>query len=241
MPRAAQRQLPNNIVNTLNRKGTAQNGLTFQQMRQMAQPNGSSFNPQQQAMADKYFNTPVGDFASRPRLFASNMASPIVAGVGSNGTATGHYANGGMVNGDAAIDPTNMGSADPSQYPYQMATPMAQAMPPVSNNYADGGKVDNGTFVSSGALSLVHGKGGGQDDLVHAKLSPGEYVFDADTVASLGDGNNAHGAKVLDAWRESLRAHKRSADKDSIPPQAKEPDHYLKGGALTAMHNSKGK
>ena len=61
-----------NIVNTLNRKGTAQNGMTLQQMRQMAQPNGSSFNPQQQAMADKYFNTSVGDFASRPRLFAGN-------------------------------------------------------------------------------------------------------------------------------------------------------------------------
>ena len=223
------------IANALTRKGTAQNALSAAQLKQAVQPNGSSFTPSQQAMANNYFNTPIGSFADRSRQYAGSMASPIVAGVNGNGAAK--YADGGMVNTGAAIDPTNSQYSDPSQYPYEIAQPT----PPVSNNYADGGKVDNGKFVSSGALSLVHGNGSGQEDLVHAKLSPGEYVMDADTVASLGDGNNAHGAKVLDAWREQLRAHKRSADSDSIPPQAKEPSHYLKGGALTAMHNSKGK
>lgn len=224
-------------LGALHRRGTAQNGMTPQQMLQSISPNGSGFNPSQQAAANGYFNTPVGSFANRARQYASDMPSPMVSGVGTNGMVTGHFANGGMVNTGAAIDPTNMQYANQNQYPYQQAQPES----PVNNNYADGGKVDSGSFVSDGALSLVHGKGGGQDDLVHAKLSPGEYVMDADTVASLGDGNNAHGAKVLDAWREELRAHKRSADSDSIPPQAKAPSHYLKGGALTAMHNAKGK
>lgn len=235
------------LASTLHRRGTAQNALTPQQLLAMVSPNGSSFNPSQQASANNYFNTPVGNFADRSRLFASNMQSPTVAGVGTNGMVTGHFADGGMVNPGAGIDPTNMADTNPNQYPYQMAQPM----PPVNNNYAEGGKVadslfdnkdiSNGKFVSDGALSLVHGNGSGQDDLVHAKLSPGEYVMDADTVASLGDGNNAHGAKVLDAWREELRKHKRSANENAIPPKANTPSSYLKTGALTSMHNSRSK
>lgn len=100
--------------------------------------------------------------------------------------------------------------------------------------YAQGGQVEpddnNPTFHSSGALSLVHGPGGGQDDMVPARLGPGEYVMDADTVAALGDGSNEHGAKVLDQWREELRSHKRAAPPSKIPPKAKTPSAYLKGG-----------
>jgi hypothetical protein len=71
---------------------------------------------------------------------------------------------------------------------------------------------------------------GGQDDRVPAWLGGGEYVFDADTVAALGDGNNAHGARQLDAMREAIREHKRSAPADSIPPRALSPLQYLKKG-----------
>jgi hypothetical protein len=62
---------------------------------------------------------------------------------------------------------------------------------------------------------------------VKANLSHGEYVFDADTVAALGDGNNEAGAKILDKWREELRRQKRSAPVHEIPPKAKTPTHYL--------------
>ena len=75
----------------------------------------------------------------------------------------------------------------------------------------------------------VQGAGGGQDDLIDARLADGEYVFDADIVAALGDGSNKEGAKKLDAMRESIRAHKRSAPADKIPPKAKSPLAYLKG------------
>lgn len=81
---------------------------------------------------------------------------------------------------------------------------------------------EGGPFVG-----YVTGPGGGQDDLIDARLSPGEYVFDADTVAALGDGNNEEGARRLDAMREQIRGHKREAPPTEIPPQAAAPEEYL--------------
>jgi hypothetical protein len=75
----------------------------------------------------------------------------------------------------------------------------------------------------------VQGAGGGQDDLIDARLADGEYVFDADIVAALGDGSNKAGADKLDKMREAIRAHKRSAPNNKIPPKAKSPLAYLKG------------
>jgi len=78
---------------------------------------------------------------------------------------------------------------------------------------------------SAGAYS--GGAAGGQADTIPAKLSSGEYVMDADVVSALGDGNNEAGARKLDAMREQVRTHKRSASPDKIPPTAKEPMAYL--------------
>lgn len=101
------------------------------------------------------------------------------------------------------------------------------ASPIVSGQrYAEGGGVEDGP-IHQGALSLIRGSDPGQSDTVKANLSHGEYVFDADTVAALGDGNNEAGAKILDKWREELRREKRSAPSNQIPPKAKAPMHYL--------------
>lgn len=75
----------------------------------------------------------------------------------------------------------------------------------------------------------VQGDGGGQDDLIDARLADGEYVFDADVVAALGDGSNKEGARKLDEMRAAIREHKRSAPVGKIPPKAKSPLAYLKG------------
>jgi hypothetical protein len=75
----------------------------------------------------------------------------------------------------------------------------------------------------------VTGKGDGQSDDIPAMLADGEYVFDADTVAALGNGSNKAGAEKLDQFREAVRAHKRSASDDKIPPKAKKLTSYLKG------------
>lgn len=77
--------------------------------------------------------------------------------------------------------------------------------------------------------SVVPGDAKGQADTVHAKLSSGEYVWDADVVSALGDGNNAAGAKMLDEMRARIRAHKRAAPANKIPPKAHAPEAYLRG------------
>ena len=77
----------------------------------------------------------------------------------------------------------------------------------------------------------VSGPGTGQSDDIPAMLSDGEYVIDAATVADLGDGSNEAGAKKLDAMRKRIRAQKRRAPTNKIPPKAKGIGHYM-GGAV---------
>ena len=77
--------------------------------------------------------------------------------------------------------------------------------------------------------AYVEGAGDGQSDDIPAMLADGEYVIDAETVAQLGNGSNKAGAKVLDEFRKNIRAHKRSAPHDKIPPKSKSPLAYLKG------------
>jgi len=105
---------------------------------------------------------------------------------------------------------------------------------------AEGGQPDdhthpnyNGTpLFRTGGLEgvggkYVEGKGDGQSDDIPAMLADGEYVFDAQTVADFGNGSNKAGAKMLDAMREAIRAHKRNSPLDSIPPKSKTPEQYL--------------
>lgn len=103
-----------------------------------------------------------------------------------------------------------------------------------TKRYAEGGDVndDEPQFHSTGALSAlnssyVRGHTGGQADLVPARVAHGEYVWDADAVSAIGDGNNEAGAHILDKWRENLRKHKRSAPPESIPPKFKSVNAYM--------------
>ena len=115
-------------------------------------------------------------------------------------------------------------------------SPLASATtPPPVQQYAAGGQVMNSPLMAAAGgvphkgSHYVQGAGGGQDDLVDAKLADGEYVFDAEIVSALGDGSNKEGARKLDAMREAIRRHKRSAPLNTIPPKAKSPLAYLKG------------
>jgi hypothetical protein len=86
-------------------------------------------------------------------------------------------------------------------------------------------------FITGATGHFVQGRGDGQSDDIPAMLADGEYVFDADTVAALGNGSSKAGALQLDKMREAIRKHKRSAPHDKIPPKAKSPLEYLKGKA----------
>ena len=95
-------------------------------------------------------------------------------------------------------------------------------------DYGDGDSSGhNPKFITGATGHYVKGKGDGQSDDIPAMLADGEYVFDADTVASLGNGSSDAGAKLLDHFREALREHKRSAPAHKIPPQAS-PLAYMK-------------
>jgi hypothetical protein len=79
---------------------------------------------------------------------------------------------------------------------------------------------------------LAKGSGSGRDDTINAKLSDGEYVIDAETVALLGDGSNAEGARRLDQMRKQIRTQKgKTLAKGGFSPDAKSPLAYLKGVA----------
>jgi hypothetical protein len=91
-------------------------------------------------------------------------------------------------------------------------------------------------MAQGGALSAVarfaRGAGTGRSDEIDAKLSDGEYVIDAETVAMLGDGSSKAGAQRLDQMREAVRSHKGKAlAKGKFSPDAKSPLSYLKGVA----------
>ena len=88
-------------------------------------------------------------------------------------------------------------------------------------------------YAQGGALSTVarmaRGAGSGRADTIDARLSDGEYVMDAETVAMLGDGSTGEGARRLDQMRSALRAHKGKAlARGKFSPNAKSPLAYLK-------------
>jgi hypothetical protein len=105
------------------------------------------------------------------------------------------------------------------------ASPAAPAEQPVEQppgGYARGGLGE--------VARLVRGGGTGRDDTVNARLSDGEYVMDAETVALLGDGSTQAGAKRLDEFRAQVRRHKgRALARGKFSPNAKSLAAYMKG------------
>jgi hypothetical protein len=132
------------------------------------------------------------------------------------------------------------GKASGSDWLYQGAgsNPLAMAgsgIPSLgAGTMAEGGSAhDSGEgehipeFITGATGHYVRGRGDGQSDDIPAMLADGEYVFDASTVSTLGNGSSDAGAKLLDAFRKSLRDHTRSAPADKIPPKAS-PLEYMK-------------
>jgi len=111
---------------------------------------------------------------------------------------------------------------------------MAQAWPQITGGAYNINVQRPAGLARGGALSqiayMARGSGSGRDDTIDAKLSDGEYVMDAETVALLGDGSTKAGAERLDAMRSQLRRQKgRELAKGKFSPNAKSPLAYLKG------------
>jgi hypothetical protein len=112
---------------------------------------------------------------------------------------------------------------------------MSTYWPQVSSgiyNMAMGGMYAAGGGPLGAVARLVRGGGSGRDDTINARLSDGEYVMDAETVAMLGDGSTDEGARRLDSMRSQLRKHKgKTLARGKFSPNAKSPLAYLKGAA----------
>lgn len=84
--------------------------------------------------------------------------------------------------------------------------------------------IRQGHFSTGGGRNYVapDGSGDGRSDHVDARLSPGEYVMDAESVSMLGNGDNDAGARKLDKMRQSIRKQKGKAlAKGKFSPDAK--------------------
>lgn len=136
------------------------------------------------------------------------------------------------------VIPTGKVSGADWLYQGSGTNPLAMAGTGISNlptgTMAQGGQAHGGgedehipEFITGATGHYVRGRGDGQSDDIPAMLADGEYVFDASTVSTLGNGSSDAGAKLLDAFRESLRDHTRSAPADKIPPKAS-PLEYMK-------------
>lgn len=96
------------------------------------------------------------------------------------------------------------------------------------------GKYNKPAMAQGGMLSplarFAQGSGSGRADTIDAKLSDGEYVLDAETVAMLGDGSSKEGARRLEEMRQKIRKHKgKIMAKGKFSPNAKSPLAYIKG------------
>ena len=170
----------------------------------------STLSPEQQ----EYFNRPsiTWDWNKLQQdANASNMSLSQFMASNWNNITSGRY---------------NAATPAPAQNPAAMPANAMTAM-------AHGGRH---MMANGGALSAVarfaKGAGSGRDDTINARLSDGEYVMDAETVAMLGDGSSEDGARKLDMMREQLRRHKgKTLAKGKFSPNAKSPLSYIKGAA----------
>lgn len=98
---------------------------------------------------------------------------------------------------------------------------------PVREPYASGNYVES------------DGQGDGRSDHVDAKLSPGEFVMDAETTSLLGNGNSDAGARGMEAIRQHIRKEKgKQLAQGKFSPNARKPGYYA-GVAMKAAKGTK--
>lgn len=131
----------------------------------------------------------------------------------------------GRIQRDAAMSGMSMGQYIATNFPRFTSGQYNAQSTTAAPGMAHGGPL-------SAVARFARGAGTGRSDEIDAKLSDGEYVIDAETVAMLGDGSSKAGAQRLDQMREAIRSHKGKAlAKGKFSPNAKSPLSYLKGVA----------
>lgn len=202
---------------------------------------------------DNALSANPSDYAGTTSANASSSSGPSLGTLGMLGLGAAAVMGGGSSNTQQAV--ANSPALSTSQQEYfnrpaiqfdwnAIARDAAQANQDVGQFVAQNwNKVTAGQYSSpiaqkarGGALSriayLAQGAGSGRDDTIDARLSDGEYVIDAETVALLGDGSTKEGARKLDQMRSELRKQKgKNLVKGEFSISAKSPLSYIKKGA----------
>ena len=161
----------------------------------------------------------------------------------------GGLVGGGSSQPDASVAGSTPGSTDPNMTKPLTTAPLTRKRAAPHERYFVYGSMPEQSFYTDnsiiqqqepptvqaahgGPLShYVQGGGTGRSDSIDAKLSDGEYVIDAETVALLGDGSSKAGAKRLDQFRANIRKQKGKAlAQGKFSPDARNPEQYLMGG-----------
>ena len=168
-----------------------------------------------------------------------DMQAMIAAGQPVPASAVGIAGTGALTQAGYTQDP-NTGNWTPPQ--------LGQGLPQARGGYQRGGEFDYWsqnadvpqaapTVAQSGRY--VKGQGTGRSDDIPARLSDGEYVMDAETVALLGDGSGSAGARRLDEMRRNLRKHKaQNLKKGGFSHKAKAPHQYMARGGMARLRRS---
>jgi len=167
----------------------------------------------------------LGDMAGANDSGSSQ--DPATATGGTSGSKSSYM---GMPLNTAALMRTR--AVDPGGYYKYGKMPERVFFRDNSINQQDATQEETVKAARGGPLTqYVQGGGTGRSDSINAKLSDGEYVMDAETVALLGDGSSKAGAERLDQFRANIRKQKGQAlAKGKISPDARDPEHYLMGG-----------
>jgi hypothetical protein len=141
--------------------------------------------------------------------------------------------------------PTTYGRAGGDQeteYVFFTRAPTTPVAPPAAVPATAGGRKEGGEIHDDMVKHLVEyrkggghqgpgkvtGIGSGQEDLIPAWLSDGEYVWSAQDVADLGDGSTDEGVRRLDKMRQMVRKQAGRKDVKKIAKPQKGIDTMLK-------------
>ncbi len=156
-----------------------------------------------------------------PGVIPPGVRSPIImpqgvfpGAAGSNGTMPANLMGPGAVM-PGQQSPGNFGPTV-QQLRAALMQQMPAGQPPAQ--YADGGNVGLGGVTPQIAQAAaqgyampvakggaIHGPGDGKSDEVPAMLSPGEHVWDAQTVSMAGNGDNAAGQRAVERIKTEIR------------------------------------
>ena len=95
-------------------------------------------------------------------------------------------------------------------------------------------KGHNPEFITGLTGYYAYGRGTGQSDDIPAMLHDGDYVMDADTVASFGDGSSKAGAQVMDKFHHMV-PHNMSEGGSPVPAKIADGEYVFPESFVTAL------